>query len=154
VGQSGWEEVDVVERGGNYGWNVTEGTHCFQAEDCPDESPDGRVLQDPVIEYPHGGADVSGIAVVGGYLYNGEAIPVLRDRYVFADWRAEGRLFAARESDDGLWPTTTVSVESETQFGPNVISFGRNPDGELFVCTSAEGQVTGDTGAVFRLRPE
>jgi len=154
VGQGAWEEVDVVERGGNYGWNVTEGTHCFQAEDCPDESPDGRVLQDPVIEYPHGGADVSGIAVVGGYLYDGEAIPVLRDRYVFADWRAEGRLFAARESDDGLWPTTTVSVESETQFGPNVISFGRNPDGELFVCTSAEGQVTGDTGAVFRLRPE
>ncbi|WP_459194126.1 PQQ-dependent sugar dehydrogenase [Halosimplex sp. J119] len=152
VGQGQWEEVNVVERGGNYGWNVKEGTHCFKAEDCPDESPRGRELRDPVIEYPHGGAEVSGIAVIGGYLYDDEAIPALRDRYLFADWRAQGRLFAARESDDGLWETTTVEVESEAQFGPNVLSFGRTPEGELLVCTTAEGGLAGDTGTVFRLR--
>ncbi|QPV62750.1 PQQ-dependent sugar dehydrogenase [Halosimplex litoreum] len=151
VGQGAWEEVSVVERGGNYGWNVKEGTHCFRADDCPDESPRGRPLRDPVIEYPHGGADVSGIAVVGGYLYDGDAIPGLRGRYLFADWRAGGRLFAARETDEGLWPTTTVSVESDEQFGPMVLSFGRNPAGELFVCTSASGQVSGESGAVYRL---
>ncbi|ELZ24142.1 putative PQQ-dependent glucose dehydrogenase [Halosimplex carlsbadense 2-9-1] len=151
VGQGAWEEVSVVERGGNYGWNVKEGTHCFQAEDCPSESPRGRPLRDPVIEYPHGGADVSGIAVIGGYRYGGDAIPDLRGRYLFADWRAGGRLFAARETDEGLWPTTTVSVDSNEQFGPMVLSFGRNPAGELFVCTTASGQVSGESGAVFRL---
>ncbi|WP_123534488.1 PQQ-dependent sugar dehydrogenase [Halosimplex salinum] len=153
VGQGAWEEVSVVESGGNYGWNVREGSHCFQAEDCPDESPRGRPLEDPVIEYPHGGSDVSGIAVIGGYLYDGDAIADLRGRYLFADWRAQGRLYAAREpdGDDERWPTTTVSVESDEQFGPMVLSFGRNPEGELFVCTTAEGQVTGETGAVFRL---
>jgi len=151
VGQGAWEEVSVVERGGNYGWNVEEGTHCFQADECPSESPRGRPLRDPVIEYPHGGAEVSGIAVIGGYLYDGDAIPGLRDRYLFADWRAQGRLFAARRTDDGLWPTTTVSVDSDAQFGPMVLSFGRNPAGELFVCTTASGQVSGESGAVFRL---
>jgi len=151
VGQGAWEEVSVVERGGNYGWNVREGTHCYQAEECPSESPRGRPLRDPVIEYPHGGSEVSGIAVIGGYLYDGEAMPDLRGRYLFADWRAGGRLFAAREVDDELWPTTTVSVESDAQFGPMVLSFGRNPAGELLVCTTASGQVSGDSGAVFRL---
>ncbi|WP_436924371.1 PQQ-dependent sugar dehydrogenase [Halosimplex amylolyticum] len=152
VGQGKWEEVSVVERGGNYGWNVKEGTHCFQADDCPEESPRGRELRDPVIEYPHGGAEVSGVAIVGGYLYDGDAMPDLRGRYLFADWRAQGRLYVARETDDGLWETTTVAVESEAQFGPNVLSFGRTPEGELLVCTTAESGVTGDSGAVFRLR--
>ncbi|WP_415381973.1 PQQ-dependent sugar dehydrogenase [Halosimplex sp. TS25] len=152
VGQSQWEEVSVVERGGNYGWNVREGAHCFQAEDCPEESPRGRELRDPVVEYPHGGAEVSGIAIVGGYLYDGDSMPDLRSRYLFADWRAQGRLYAAREADEGLWETTTVAVESEAEFGPNVLSFGRTPEGEVLVCTTAESGVTGDSGAVFRLR--
>ncbi|WP_436912186.1 PQQ-dependent sugar dehydrogenase [Halosimplex marinum] len=151
VGQSAWEEVSVVERGGNYGWNVKEGTHCFRADDCPSESPRGRPLRDPVIEYPHGGADVSGIAVIGGYRYDGDAMPDLQGHYLFADWRAGGQLYAARETDEELWPTTTVSVDADEQFGPMVLSFGRNPDGELFVCTTAQGQVSGDSGAVFRL---
>ncbi|MFC7142642.1 PQQ-dependent sugar dehydrogenase [Halosimplex aquaticum] len=152
VGQTQWEEVSVVERGGNYGWNVREGAHCFQAEDCPEESPRGRELRSPVIEYPHGGAEVSGIAVIGGYLYDGDAIPDLRGRYVFADWRAQGRLYAAREADEGLWETTTVAVDSDAQFGPNVLSFGRTPEGEVLVCTTAESGLSGDSGAVFRLR--
>ncbi|MFB6152415.1 MAG: sorbosone dehydrogenase family protein [Haloarculaceae archaeon] len=151
VGQNRWEEVSVVERGGNYGWNVKEGTHCFGTDGCPAESPRGRPLRDPVIEYPHGGDPVSGIAVVGGYLYDGEDMPAFRGQYLFADWRARGRLFAARERDDGRWPARVVSVESDAQFGPNVLSFGRNPDGELFVCTTAAGGVSGNTGAVFRL---
>jgi glucose/arabinose dehydrogenase len=151
VGQGAWEEVDVVESGGNYGWNVTEGTHCFQADSCPDESPRGRRLRDPVIRYPHGGQPVSGISVIGGYLYDGDELAGLDGQYVFADWRAGGRLFAARERESGLWPTRVVDVRADSQFGPNVLSFGRDPAGELFVCTTAEGGVSGETGAVFRL---
>jgi hypothetical protein len=70
---------------------------------------------------------------------------------VFADWQAGGELFVATEQSEGLWPTRAVPVDSEAGFGPNVLSFGRNPAGELFVCTTAEGGVTGDTGAVFKL---
>jgi hypothetical protein len=94
---------------------------------------------------------VKGISVIGGYLYDGDDMPAFDGQYVFADWRAAGGLFAARETDDGLWPTRVVSVESDEQFGPSVLAFGRNPAGELFVCTTAETGVTGTTGAVFRL---
>jgi len=152
VGQNEYEEVSVVERGSNYGWNVREATHCFEASDCPAETPDGDPLVDPVIEYPHGGAEVAGISVIGGYLYDGENVPALRDRYVFADWRADGRLFVATEADDGLWPVTPVPVEGET-VGSGVLSFGRTPAGELLVCTTDAGGVSGETGAVHRLRP-
>jgi hypothetical protein len=99
-----------------------------------------------VIEYPHGGDPVSGVSVICGYPYEGADMPGLAGEFVFADWQAGGQLFVASEVDDGLWPTRTLSVESEATFGPNVLSFGRNPAGELFVCT------TGDAGgAVFRL---
>jgi glucose/arabinose dehydrogenase len=150
VGQGAWEEVNVVESGGNYGWNVREGTHCFQAEDCPTESPRGRRLRDPVIEYPHGGEPVSGVSVIGGYLYDGDELSGFDGQYVFADWQARGRLFAARETDQGLWDTRVVDVDADAQFGPSVLSFGRNPDGELFVSTVAGG-LGGSSGTVFRL---
>jgi len=150
VGQGAWEEVSVVESGGNYGWNVREGTHCFGADSCPSESPRGRPLRDPVIEYPHGGEPVSGVSVIGGYLYGGDELSAFEGQYVFADWQAQGRLFAAREADEGLWETRVVDVESDESFGPSVLSFGRNPDGELFVCTVGR---SGGSGAVFRLEP-
>ncbi|MFC7007419.1 PQQ-dependent sugar dehydrogenase [Halalkalicoccus salilacus] len=59
VGKDHFEEVNLVERGGNYGWNVKEGTHCFQVDDCPDETPEnvrgGEPLLDPIVEYSHSG---------------------------------------------------------------------------------------------------
>ncbi|MFB6183075.1 MAG: sorbosone dehydrogenase family protein [Haloarculaceae archaeon] len=151
VGQSAYEEVDVVEKGGNYGWNVREATHCYDAPDCPSETPDGEPLLPPVVEYPHGGDDPSSIAVIGGYLYDGDALPGLRDRYVFADWRADGRLFVATPRAEGRWPVSTVPVDADG-FGRYVLSFGRDPAGELYVCTSQQGGVGGSSGAVFRLR--
>ena len=148
VGQSAYEEVNVVERGGNYGWNVREGTHCYDASDCPSETPDGSPLRPPVIEYPHRNAEVSGISVIGGYLYDGDAVPALDGTYVFADWRANGELFVARERPEGLWPVTSVPMEN---LDSNVLSFGLDADGELLVCTSGETGVSGDSGTVYRV---
>ncbi|QIO22703.1 sorbosone dehydrogenase family protein [Haloarcula sp. JP-L23] len=152
VGQSKWEEVSVVERGGNYGWNVREGANCFRVDDCPTETPDGAPLRDPIVQYPHEGGDVSGISVIGGYLYDGADIPALQGRYVFADWRARGNLFVATDRGDDRWPVTAVPVEGEG-LGSNVLSFGRATAGELLVCTTDKQGVSGETGAVHRLRP-
>ena len=159
VGQRLYEEVDIVERGGNYGWNVKEGTHCFSTDSpgdppdsCPSQTPDGDPLVDPIIEYSHGG-DIGGAAVVGGYLYEGEAIPGFEGRYVFADWRSNGRLYVATRSAEGRWPIEAIPVSAGSALGSLTLGFGRGPDDELYVLTTNEGSVSGSTGAVHRLVP-
>jgi len=101
VGQNMFEEVNVVHRGGNYGWATREAMHCFDPfapleppTTCTDRGPSGERLLDPVAEYDHG----DGIAVVGGFIYRGRQVPDLDGRYVFGDFSrsffpAAGRLF-------------------------------------------------------------
>jgi len=162
VGQARYEEVNRVEAGENYGWNVHEGTHCFDpsapAEEpagCPSHTLSGQQLRDPVIEYPHPGveddATATGIAVVGGYRYDGP-IDEFDGRYVFADWRAEGRLFLADPTAGGSWPISTLPIRGES-VGSYVRAFGRDPDGGLYVLTSQRGGVAGSTGALHRFVP-
>ncbi|AGN02435.1 glucose/sorbosone dehydrogenase [Salinarchaeum sp. Harcht-Bsk1] len=153
VGQSSYEEVNLVENGGNYGWNIREGTHCFKADECPDETPDtvrdGERLLDPIIEYPHEGGPVSGVSVIGGAVYRGSMIPALDGRYVFADFIPEGRLFVAECPNDGdeLWSTVAVEVDNE-ELLTRALSFGRDEDGAVYVLgTGAEG------GGLFRIVP-
>ena len=83
VGQDLWEEIDIVRRGGNYGWPIREGTHCYEDDPCR-----AKGLIPPVYEY--GRED--GVSVTGGYVYNG-ADRVLRGRYIFGDF-VSGRLWA------------------------------------------------------------
>ncbi|RYJ13312.1 sugar dehydrogenase [Halogeometricum borinquense] len=151
VGQNRYEEVNRVEKGGNYGWNVREGMHCFGANDCPTTTPDDNSLVDPVIEYPHSGDGVSGIAVIGGYVVRGGSLPELEGAYVFADWRANGRLFAADPSSETTpWPPVEVSITGDTSPGSFVTAFGRD-DGEIYLLTTNVGRVSGQTGELFRL---
>ncbi|MFB6129436.1 MAG: sorbosone dehydrogenase family protein, partial [Salinigranum sp.] len=154
VGQATYEEVDRVGKGGNYGWNVREGAHCFEASPCPTETPDGRPLTDPIVEYSHGGPGPNGVAVIGGYRYRGDALPGLRGRYVFADWQARGRLFVASPADSRRWPIDVIDVDArgDDAFGDYVLGFGRGAAGELYVLTSKRGRVEGSTGALHRLR--
>ena len=122
AGQNLFEEANVVEKGGNYGWNVKEGTHCFSTEnpgdpgaitDCPSNEPneapyDGSPLLDPIVEFPHTyqGASV-GITIVGGHRYESSAIPDLNGKYIFGAWTSDparaqpdGRIFAATPPED------------------------------------------------------
>jgi glucose/arabinose dehydrogenase len=142
VGQNRYEEVVLVENGGNYGWNVREGAHCYETEDCPDTTPaavrNGERLRDPVIEYPHGDTEVSGVSVIAGNVYRGEALPGLQGAYVFADYRAGGELFVARETDDGPWPTDVLPVVgADASKLSQCLAFGRH-DGELYVLGNGE----------------
>ncbi|MEF8838939.1 MAG: PQQ-dependent sugar dehydrogenase [Haloarculaceae archaeon] len=144
VGQNAWEEIDVVEKGGNYGWNVREGTHCYDRDECPSVTPDGERLRSPIIEYPHSGGAVSGTAVVGGYLYDGSGLPAFQGDYVFGDFQSGNEVFVATEAESGLWPTSAVEVD-HPEFGPRITGFGRDADGEILVCC------VGDGGRVLRL---
>ena len=158
AGGARYEEINRVQRGGNYGWNVHEATHCFdpsapteEPAGCPSHTLSGESLRDPVVEYSHPetAADdgPTGTSVVGGYRYRGP-IDRLDGRYVFADQRADGRLFVADPTDDGRWPLSTVAVRGP---GRIVRGFGQDPDGRLYVLSSDRVEPTGTTGVIHRL---
>jgi len=152
VGQDGYEEVNLLEAGGNYGWNVREGAHCFQAEECPTETPSdvrgGEALLDPVVEYTHESGEVTGDSIIGGHVYRGEAVPDLSGAYVFGDFNAGGQLFASRSGEEGeLWPITTVDATGAQL--QTLFAFGRDGDGELYVLGAA-----GENGVLWRLAPD
>ncbi len=126
VGQDAWEEVDIVARGDNLGWNVREGRHCFSPKtDCP-----SRGLVDPVFEYGHD----QGQSITGGYVYTGKAIPSLSGRYLAADF-AQGRLWALALGN-GNEP---AAAESLGKFAYLISTFGRDASGELYVGDYASG---------------
>jgi glucose/arabinose dehydrogenase/mono/diheme cytochrome c family protein len=164
VGQNLFEEVNIIEAGGNYGWNVREGTHCFSTDepnnppmDCPDVDAYGNDLIDPIIEYLHANVEGGlGISITGGHVYRGEAMPDLEGNYIFGDWsrsfqEPSGRLLMAEPQDEGLWPITELTV-ANMDFEYFVMGFGEGEDGELYVAVDNDTGPVG-TGQVYRLIP-
>jgi len=140
VGQDDWEEIDVVRRGGNYGWRIMEGNHCFSP-------PTGCVtngLVPPVAEYRNQRPRCS---VTGGYVYRGSRIPSLLGTYVYGDY-CSGEIFGLLNVTGGLSSVLGMAGVSTT---PRVLlsthlkisSFGQDQDGELYV--------VGHEGTVHRI---
>jgi len=164
AGQSLWEEVDIVRKGGNYGWNVKEGTHCFNTDNdleeraaCPMEDSAGNPLIDPIIELANAANPKGGIAivVVGGNVYRGKSIPFLDGRYIFGSLSSngspDGRLFLGKPKA-GLWDYEQLELQSyPNNLGQYVKSFGQDLDGEVYVMTSSQIGPTGNTGRVYKL---
>jgi len=131
VGQDTWEEIDRVEKGGNYGWNVREGFMPFPpAKLSPDELAQDRAeartrFRDPVAAYPRS----EGLSVTGGYVYRGERLAALRGAYVYADF-VTGHVWATREDRAGGRHETRRIAEAS---GRQVASFAELPDGELLL---------------------
>jgi glucose/arabinose dehydrogenase len=154
VGQSRFDEVNLVERGGNYGWNVREASHCFDAEECPTADPGGEPLRDSIVEYPHGDTGLAGIAVTGGYVYRGHTMPTLRGDYVFGDWQRSNVLFRARppKREDDEWQASVLPIrESDHDKIAGLLSLGRDPGGELYVLS---GDRQTHDGSIYRVVPE
>ena len=172
VGQFRYEEVSVVRKGGNYGWNVREAGACFSAtrgsdpyrENCPTETPPnvrgGESLVSPVIEYPHTyETEGVGVAVIGGYIYENATIPALRSKYVFGDYSKNGEprgsLFAATPVEGNSWSLEELSIGNSDngELNAYLLCVGRDNDGELYALTTDNLGVEGETGAVNRIRP-
>lgn len=80
VGQNKWEEINLIEKGKNYGWRIMEGKHCFN----PETNCDTNGLVFPIWEYGHN--DTGGFSVTGGYVYEGSSAPSLKGKYIYADY--------------------------------------------------------------------
>jgi len=125
VGQNEWEEIDIVKRGGNYGWRVMEGTHCFLPRDgC---ARDGLIP--PVADYGH---EKGRCSITGGYVYRGSRLPAMRGAYLYGDF-CSGEIFALAEGRQQLLLKTSLEIAS----------FGQDQDGELYV--------VGHGGTIHRL---
>ncbi|MCB0358420.1 MAG: PQQ-dependent sugar dehydrogenase, partial [Bdellovibrionales bacterium] len=119
VGQNSREEINLVEAGGNYGWNTMEGTACYE----PATGCNTSGLKLPIHEYFHS----EGLAVVGGYVYRGTTIPDLVGGYVFGDYLS-GKIWALLEADSGAWIR-----EPLLQTNLIITSFGVDENGEILV---------------------
>ena len=172
VGQDAFEEVNIIRKGGNYGWNIREGFHCFDPEnprtppeDCPKVGANGEPLIDPILEYKNFKAfmrdpEAKGISVTGGFVYRGKAIPHLRGKYIFGDWSKNwalplGVMFAATPSAGGKqWTMETIAPRSAPEgMKMYITSFGEDHEGELYVLGNTSNSVRGKTGKVLKIVP-
>ena len=119
VGQGSWEEVDIGVKGGDFGWNIMEGNHCYP----PGSNCNMNGLIRPIAEYSHSEGD----AIIGGYVYRGKAIPALLGMYVFGDF-GSGEIWTLQETQPGTWTRTPL-----LNAGFNISAFGRAPNNELYV---------------------
>lgn len=120
VGQGGWEEIDLVELGGNYGWNEKEGSSCYEAPSpCV-----GNGWIDPVVEHAHNGYQ----SITGGYVYRGTDIPEIAGVYVYGDFTS-GQIHGVFHDEVTGLPEPRPIAQS----GFSISSFGQGNDGEIYV---------------------
>jgi glucose/arabinose dehydrogenase len=168
AGQALYEEVDVLSKGGNYGWNVKEGNHCFSTADsskelpaCPAVDDRGKPFTEPVLELnnwlnPKGG---NATTIIGGYVYRGSDIPSWEGKYVFGTFSQtpttpNGQLYLAtpKWESTGSWPFEKVSLKSNPDHvGYYIRGFGQDDEGEVYVAVSSVLGPQGNTGKVFKL---
>ncbi|MFC0772542.1 PQQ-dependent sugar dehydrogenase [Terrimonas alba] len=167
AGQVLYEEIDLVTKGGNYGWNVKEGTHCFNAANndtllpsCPDVDNFGNPLIDPVIEVinaanPMGGGKA--LTIIGGNVYRGNSIPGFQGKYIFGTFgqtftAPDGELFIATPAGPGPWKYDEIDLKSfPNDLGHYLKGFGQDNDGEVYLTVSTALGPSGTTGKVFKL---
>lgn len=177
----GQEHVETgyeVVMGGNYSWNVKEGSRCFDtanpatpAEECPDATPDdvrdGEPLRDPVVEYPKTDeGEPVGSYIAGGHRYTGAAVPDLEGKWIVGDRSRtgedadpDGRILTVtvpEEPTDEPHPEETWGIR-ELQFDDRdaldrfVHGMGRDGAGDSYVLVAEEAGPTGETGAVLQI---
>jgi glucose/arabinose dehydrogenase len=129
VGQGNFEEVDLIVNGGNFGWNIMEGNHCYP----PGSSCNSAGLILPITEYAHDAA--GGTAIIGGFVYRGTLIPGLVGHYIFGDL-SSGHIWGLQEISPGNWQQTLLFTHNLT-----VSAFGQDSAGELYLVDYVNGAV-------------
>ena len=143
VGQKLWEEINIVKRGGNYGWNLREGNHPYVTESGEKGSGPRPNLIDPIFEYDH----ETGKSITGGVVYRGQAAPSLNGMYVYADY-VSGRIWALEHDYKSGKVIANHEIPNKSAAGENIpiITFGEDQDGEVYFTTQLRG------GEIFKFK--
>ncbi len=162
VQQNSYEEVSVIEKGGNYGWRKMEANHCFDYTK-PDDHPsscDKSGLKMPILEYQNCTAKPSGckgISVTGGYVYRG-AHSAWNGKYIFGDWsksfaEMKGQIFVGTKGSDGKWSMEVATVANMPGDSPYVLAFAQDAAGEVYALTSITTGPVGSLDTIYKIVP-
>lgn len=134
VGQNKYEEIDIIEKGGNYGWRILEANECFRSNNC---KTDG--LMPPIWNYLQGSE--TGRSVTGGYVCRDKNLPALTGKYIYGDF-VTGNIWA-------LTPANKKAVKNEriAQISGGLPSFGEDSKSNLYVLSY-------NPGKIYKLNPE
>jgi glucose/arabinose dehydrogenase len=128
VGQNEVEEIDVITKGGNYGWRIKEANDCFDATGNCNQSG----LTAPVWSYRQG---TDGRSVTGGIVYRGKKLPNLVGKYIFGDY-VSGKVWSLKY--DGSKATESGDKMANVN---SISAFGEDANKELYILDYAGGKV-------------
>lgn len=155
VGQDTWEEVDIVEKGGNYGWRIQEGNHPYDPALAELLGINLSTLKLPIYDYSHN----VGHSIIGGYVYRGTQSPSLVGNYVFADWSESyttpgGKLYYLNQTHPDQWNCSEFSLKSGKPLHRFIQGFGVDENGEIYFLTTRMIGSFIRTGEVWHLQVE
>ncbi len=133
VGQNLWEEIDIIVKGGNYGWNLREAQHTFSNQSSEDRAD----IIEPVWEYDH----QVGKSITGGSVYRGSQVPALAGKYIYADY-VSGKIYALHYDEEAQQVVSNEAIPSDKM---PVITFGEDESGEIYF-----GIVTSNGQGIYR----
>ncbi len=166
AGQALYEEINLVTKGNNYGWNVKEGIICFNAANndtafttCPTADILGKPFIDPVVVVDNSANPAGGraLTVIGGNVYRGTAIPGLIGKYIFGSFgqtgmAPDGELFLATPQGQSNWLYDEINLVSHpNDLGYYLKGFGQDNAGEIYLTLTTNLGPSGSTGKVFKL---
>lgn len=135
VGQDTWEEIDLLESGLNYGWNIKEGFECYN----PPSGCDSAGLTSPIWSYGH----TEGESITGGYVYRGTSLQYLTGKYIYGDY-VMGRVWALTYDSTGP-PHSILLVNSHYML---ISTLGVDENNEIYIVSY------GALGKIYKLHPE
>lgn len=152
VGQDLWEEIDIVEKGGNYGWRIMEGNHLFDPTLASYLGINISTLAPPIYDYSH----YVGHTVIGGVVYRGTIYPSLVGKYVYGDWSAtyfqpRGKLYYLNEDTPTIWSHKEFRFTNDKPLNLRIMSIGTDESGEIYVLTQRSIGPLLHTGELWKL---
>lgn len=131
VGQNNLEEIDIITKGGNYGWRVMEGTKCTPGVDknCIDKN-----YKKPVWTYPR----KDGVSITGGYVYRGAKIPSLTGKYIYADYQY-GNVWALTANASST--KNQLIIPQNFDSSVRISSFAEDFDKEILILSHGTGTI-------------
>ena len=143
VGQNLYEEVNLIEKGKNYGWRAMEGFHPFDSALYTKDSDFAL----PLIAYPH----TEGVSITGGYVYRGKQFQAMEGIYIFADWAF--KVFYMKKNEKQQWVKHDCKFEGreDNKFDFRINSFGVDEAGEIYMVTQNEIGAISPSGVVYKV---